>query len=507
MPYNQDDLPPRRKVFGVSLKRSGRARRSQAEIPNITGWNDVSPRHGTAFQVRHRVRDAVACAVVALLCFVGAAAGATLLDINRTIDDGMVDVIPQNGQSASAQVVDPNAGKPIEILVLGQDTREGAGNTAIGGDFEDVQDQHQADTTMVVQISADRSYINLMSIPRDSMVDVPSCETSAGTMGAQYNVMFNSVFASAYRMGGDLASAASCTLNAVNSLTGLDIQNFIVVDFNGLKSMIDAIGGVDICIPSDIDDVYTTLTLSKGWQHLDGTAATQYARMRHGAGDGSDVQRTARQQYLVKQLLQQALDKDLLTQSGQLYQLAKAALKSLNISKGLANSTTLAGLAMSLKDLDVSHFYTRTVPVVESPYDANRVVWSSDADTLWARMRNGQPFVEQAGQSDADGAQDAGSDAGSAADGSADGSQSADGGSTDADADANADANAESGDRNAQQSVEVASGVVMDADGSYIDTATGGVIDTETGIIKDPYTGLVVGISESYLNNVACPVN
>ena len=47
----------------------------------------------------------------------------------------------------------------------------------------------------------------------------------------------------------------------------------------------------------------------------------------------------------------------------------------------------------------------------------------------------------------------------------------------------------------------------MDADGSYIDTATGGVIDTETGIIKDPYTGLVVGISESYLNNVACPVN
>ena len=60
------------------------------------------------------------------------------------------------------------------------------------------------------------------------------CETSKGTIPAQYNVMFNSIFAGAYKTGGDLSSAASCTLNAVNSLTGLNIQNFIVVDFAGL---------------------------------------------------------------------------------------------------------------------------------------------------------------------------------------------------------------------------------------------------------------------------------
>ncbi|NEG55702.1 LCP family protein [Bifidobacterium platyrrhinorum] len=477
----------------MSSKRSG------ADIPNINGWDDSSPRHSVAYRVQHRVRNTIVCAVAAVLVFAGSAAGATMLDINGTIADQAVGVIPQNGKSASTQVVDPNAGKSIELLILGQDTRDGD-NTAIGGDFADVQGTHNADTTMVMQISADRKYINLVSIPRDSLVDVPSCETSNGTVGAQYGVMFNTIFASGYDQGGDLASAASCTMNAVNSLTGLNIQNFIVVDFNGLKNMIDAVNGVDLCIPSDVEDPYTNTNLSKGWQHLDGTAATQYARMRHGAGDGSDVQRTTRQQYLVKQLLNEALQKDMLTQSGQLYQLAKAALKSLNISKGLANTTTLAGLAMSLKDLKVSNFYTRTVPVVQAPTDANRVVWGDDADDLWAKMRNGEPFVEQSSsdassdsaQSDSS-SQSSGSADGQSSDGSADQSQS-DGTSADGSADASQSGN-----------TKVADGVEQDASGQYIDTATGGIIDTETGIIKDAVTGQVVGISEAYLNNVACP--
>lgn len=469
----------------VSSKRSG------ADIPNVNGWGDRSPRHSVAFRVQHRLRDTIICIVAGVLVFAGSAAGATLLDINGTIADGAVDIISQNGQSASAQVVDPNAGKSIEILILGQDTRDGA-NTAIGGDFDDVLGTHNADTTMVMQISADRSYINLVSIPRDSLVDVPSCETSKGTMSAQYGVMFNTIFANGYDQGGDLASAASCTMNAVNSLTGLDIQNFIVVDFNGLKNMIDAINGVDLCIPADVEDPYTNTYLTKGWQHLDGTAATQYARMRHGAGDGSDVQRTTRQQYLVKQLLNQALEKNMLTQSGQLYQLAKAALKSLNISKGLANTTTLAGLAMSLKDLQVSHFYTRTVPVVQAPYDPNRVVWGNDADTLWSKMRNGEPFVDQTSDTAPDDASQS--------------DQTDD--STSTDGQQNTDATQQGTDQSdAAQAgnTKVADGVEQDASGQYIDTATGGVIDTETGIIKDAATGQVVGISEAYLNNVACP--
>ena len=253
---------------------------------------------------------------------------------------------------------------------------------------------HQADTAMVLQISADRSAINLVSIPRDSLVDVPQCETSKGTIPAQYGVMFNSIFAGAYQTGGDLASAASCTLNAVNSLTGLNIQNFIVVDFAGLVKMIDAIGGVDICVPQDIDDPYSTLQLSKGMQHLDGTQATQYARTRYTLGDGSDTARTTRQQYLIKQLMSEALSKNLFTDTAQLYQLAKSALESLNISEGMADTAALVGLAMSLKNFNISHLYTQTVPVVAAPSDPNRSVWADNADEVWAKMREGKSLFE-----------------------------------------------------------------------------------------------------------------
>ncbi|MBT1180514.1 LCP family protein [Bifidobacterium sp. CP2] len=481
---------PYRKVFSVS------SRRSAAGVPNLNGWEDAAPRHGTAYRVQHRVRNVIVCVVAALLTFAGTASASTLLDIQHTINSRSTDVIGQDGKTADVSVVDPNAGKPINVLVLGQDTREGAGNAAVGGEGADLAANHQADTTMVVQIAADRSYVNLVSIPRDSIVDVPSCTTTNGTIGAQYDVMFNSIFATAYQRAGNLSSAASCTMNAVNSLTGLDIQNFIVVDFNGLKTMIDAVDGVDLCIPSDVNDPNTGVDLAKGWHHLDGMAATQYARLRHGAGDGSDIQRTTRQQYLVKQLLQQALNKNMLTQSGQLYQLAKAALKSLNISKGLANTTTLAGLAMSMKSLDTSHLYARTVPVTSWARDRNRVVWTADADTLWAKMRNDTPFVEQQASS---------GDSGSSSD--ANDSSDANGSDQQSDTSSQTSGSQDSTDNSGQQSEsskQISSTITEDASGNYIDASTGGVIDKDTGIIKDATTGLVIGISEDYLNNVAC---
>ena len=180
----------------------------------------------------------------------------------------------------------------------------------------------------------------------------------------------------------------------MNSLTGLNIQNFIVVDFAGLVKMIDAIGGVDICVPQDIDDPYSTLQLSKGMQHLDGTQATQYARTRYTLGDGSDTARTTRQQYLIKQLMSEALSKNLFTDTAQLYQLAKSALESLNISEGMADTAALVGLAMSLKNFNMSHLYTQTVPVVAAPSDPNRSVWADNADEVWAKMREGKSLFE-----------------------------------------------------------------------------------------------------------------
>lgn len=256
------------------------------------------PRHSAiAYTIRHRARMVIACVIAGVLVFLGTVAAATWFNIDHAVQERRV-----NSHFEHQEYLDPNAGQPIRFVLIGQDSRD-AGNADIAGDGAENAGVHNADTTMVVEIAADRQFINLVSIPRDSLVDVPSCTTSQGTIPAQYGVMFNSIFSTAYAVGGDLSSAASCTVSAINSLTGLDISNFIVVDFKGLADMIDAIGGVDVCIPVHTVDANTDMDLSKGMHHLDGKSATNYARMRYGTGtDGSDIMRTTRQQYLIKSL-------------------------------------------------------------------------------------------------------------------------------------------------------------------------------------------------------------
>ena len=430
------------------------------KLPNINGLQDAKPRHSLGYRVQHHVRTAVA----ATLVFVGTAAAATWMDVNGIIKNNSVGVIGQGSLNTDASIIDPNSGKPIEFVLIGQDSRDGAENQAIGGSFDDVIGNHQADTAMIVQISADRKEINLVSIPRDSLVDVPQCETSKGTIPAQYNVMFNSIFAGAYKTGGDLSSAASCTLNAVNSLTGLNIQNFIVVDFAGLVKMIDSVGGVD---------------------HLDGVAATQYARIRHGIGDGSDTSRTTRQQYLIKQLMSEALSKNLFTDTAQLYQLAKSALKSLNISQGMADTAALAGLAMSLKNFTMTNLQTQTVPVVPAPSDPNRSVWTDEADNLWEKMRAGKPIFDTAD-----------SNSGDSSDTSSDNSASSDdSGTTDSN---QSDTTAETPDP--------VTGLITKSDGTLVDPSTGGTVDPDDGSIHDATTGQYIGLADRYLNATVCAV-
>ena len=474
----------------------------------------TAPHHLLEQRAVNPVVRIIAMAVVAVLVFLGSMAAAVWADINTTIEQGQVKVLRADGTGQQREeILDPFGGQTIEILILGQDTREGEGNSDIGGKADYLKENHQADTTMVLQIAADRSWINLVSIPRDSIVDMPSCMTSKGELPAMQGVLFNSIFAMGYNTGEDLASAASCTLTAVNALTGLDIQYFAVVDFQGLKNMIDALGGVDICIPVDLYDKTTKLDLKKGMQRLNGKQATQYARMRHGTGtDGSDTMRTTRQQYLIKQLLHEATSKNLFTQSGQLYQLGKTALQSLNLSEGLADLTALVGLATSLVNLDTDHLYSQTVPITQAPYDPNRVVWAPKADEVWAKLRQGRPLVEQAEPESTDDADDATTDDGSETDAKdnatgEDGNQSS---SANGETDEQGEATGETGESTGESSEpatpqpDPVSGLITDEYGNLIDPETGGIVDPETGAIRDIETGQFVGLADQYLNNVVC---
>lgn len=477
------------------------AKQHSGRVPNLAHTH-AHPLHAPGYTLSHKLRTAIVSIILAALAFVGTASALVANNLTTLVEEAEAPVIEQT-HVKKEEVIDPNAGKPISILVLGQDTRSGAENAQIGAGGS--ADDHQADTTMIVQLSADRTFINIVSIPRDSIVDQPSCNTTKGVLGARNNVMFNSIFATAYQYGGDIASAASCTMNSINALTGLELSQYIVVDFAGLSNMINALGGVNICVAQDLKDAYTGLNLTRGLHHLNGVEATQYARVRHGSGtgDGSDIFRTTRQQFLVKSLLREAKNKNLFTQTNQLYQLATSAIQSLTMSPGLADIPTLVGMSAALTKLDTSRIYAQTIPVAPYIYDKNRVVWADSAVEIWNVLKETQPLTQDASanssaQTDTTTGTTEQSQEQTQTSNETGTSQNQSQQSTQS---ANGDQNTQS-----QNTFDPNTGLLTTPRGVLIDPNTNGRVDPETGVIKDANTGQAIGMADGYVSYQFCGI-
>ncbi len=295
--------------------------------------------------------------------------------------------------STATNVADPNAGRALNILVMGSDQRNGE-DGAIGGYVGGMR----SDTTMVAHVSADRSRVDVVSIPRDSLVDIPSCTATNGKTSRATRDMFNSAFATGADLGGDTASAAACTIKTVQQDTGLTIDHWVVVDFAGFIRMVDAIGGVPICIPNAMDAPKAGLQVAAGYQTLDGTTALAYARARtgQGVGDGSDTNRIGRQQQLIAATMRELLSKNMLTNVPQLMGFLDGATQALTVDKGLGALSDMAGLGYSLRGISSGNITFMTIPFGAAPTDPNRVVWTSDAHRIWQNMLNDVPLTDGA---------------------------------------------------------------------------------------------------------------
>lgn len=288
------------------------------------------------------------------------------------------------GDRASA-----GAGKPLTILLMGSDSRAGA-NGAIGGR---VADGMRNDTTIVMHISADRSRVDLVSIPRDAQVAIPACKRSDGSVSKATTGDFNIAFSQG-GLHGDTASAAACAINAVHDLTGLTIDHYAVVDFVGFENMINALGGVPMCIPERIDSTKARLHLNAGPQVLDGREALAFARLRTaevGQVSGSDLQRINRQHELLRQVARTALSKNYLTDAGQLTLFIRSAARSLTMDPGLANTKYLLSLAYSLKSMDPNNIRFATVPWKLTKDGLNVILLDTGAQ-MWKDMANDVPL-------------------------------------------------------------------------------------------------------------------
>jgi LCP family protein required for cell wall assembly len=284
----------------------------------------------------------------------------------------------------SAQVTNtPNRiapGDPINVLVMGSDTRAGEQTTA-----EMVDGGARSDTTILLHLSSDRKHAYGISIPRDTLVDRPDCRLPDGTVvPGERNIMFNTAF----YVGGP-----ACTIQTVQALTNIPIDHSVVVNFAGFKDMVDAIGGVDVCIPHAIDDDRYNMHLTAGPQVIRGNDALMYVRVRHGFGDGSDIGRMKRQQAFIASMAAKVVSAGTLTRLDHLAAFLNAATKSLLLDNGLDDVMKLARLGNQFREIGLDNIQFVTVPWEVYAPDHNRIVMKEpDADRLWARVRNDEPL-------------------------------------------------------------------------------------------------------------------
>ena len=223
------------------------------------------------------------------------------------------------------------------ILVLGSDTRYGQGSGYGTGLVTD-----QSDTLMIMHIPADRKWAEVMSIPRDSWVNIPACTMGDGQLSAPTQFKINEAFAIGNLDGNHTALGVACTVKTVEQDTGIYINHFIVVNFSGFKDMVAALGGVEECNPTPIDDPLSNLHLSAGYHMLTPTQALGYVRARYTLGDGSDLERIGRQQAFMSSLISRV--KGQLLNPLAIYRFLDAATHSLTIDSELGGITGLYDL-------------------------------------------------------------------------------------------------------------------------------------------------------------------
>ena len=274
---------------------------------------------------------------------------------------------------------------PINVLVMGSDTREGA-NAKGTGTVADTPGL--SDTTILLHLSADRQFAYGVSLPRDAMVQRPACRRKDGK-GVDPGGLTQ--FNAAYAIGGP-----ACTVKTVEDLTGVRINHFVVVDFVGFKAMVNAINGVTICVPSAVNDTVGHIQLPAGTYKVTGQQALDYVRVRHDLGASTgDIGRMKRQQTFISAMIQKVVSAGTLANPVRLLKFLDAATNSLTTDPGFANLKQLASLGSSLKSIGLDNVKFITVPWQPWPQDTNRVEWAPQAGQLWRLIRRDRPLTPE----------------------------------------------------------------------------------------------------------------
>lgn len=282
------------------------------------------------------------------------------------------------------------------FLMIGSDTRAGATAEDGVGD-EKATKGARADTVMVAHVPADRKRVVILSFPRDMDVNVPACEgwdsTSGKYTGKTEPARKNQKLNTAYAIGGP-----KCITKLVMQMSGLNINHFVGIDFHGFKAMVDAVKGVEVCVPKPlIDDELGAVITQTGRMTISGDTALSYVRIRKVQGEmKTDYERIQRQQRFLSSLLRKVMSQQVLTSPGQLQDFVKAfASSTYGENIGIDQMLTLG---QSLQGLEAGRVTFVQVPVrtVElAPKKYREEFREKDAKALFQAIINGTPLPQE----------------------------------------------------------------------------------------------------------------
>ncbi|MFJ6611256.1 LCP family protein [Streptomyces sp. NPDC091289] len=281
---------------------------------------------------------------------------------------------------------------PLNILLIGSDARDSEANQKLGGAKDTFGAPPLADVQMLLHISADRSNLSVISMPRDTMLKMPKCTAPDGEVfpASTGDVQTNESLG----RGGP-----GCTVATWYELTGIRIDHFMMIDFAGVVSMADAIGGVPVCVDANInsrgrDGKGSGLKLEKGTTSVQGEQALQWLRTRYGFEDNTDLGRAKAQHQYMNSMVRELRKGTKLTDPAKLTNLAEAATKALTVDKGLGTVKKLYDLAEEFKKVPTKRITMSTMPNVYGTgvNDGRVYPKAGDAEQLFRMVRDDIPL-------------------------------------------------------------------------------------------------------------------
>lgn len=341
----------------------------RAGVPAATRDDDSAPAPPSRPTGRRRRGRSVALwGLVAVLLLVCGAGGYGWWRADRAADsiDRIPDALPDLPEK---QQPPPTEG--VTFLLVGLDTRSDVPTT--GEDARRPAWQvgaSRSDTMMLFHLSGDRQDATVVSLARDTWVEIP------GHGHAKLNA--------AYSWGGP-----ALAVRTVQDLTGIRVDHLAVVDWNGFRALTDAVGGVDITVPRDVPGRGDAPAYRAGTHHMDGEEALAYVRERKGLPRG-DLDRTKRQQNFLRALMHQVLSGETLSSPSRVSGLLDSVGDVVGVDEELTNAG-LYDLAWSMRGLRAAD-----VRFLNAPYrgldmiDGQSVVLPDPerAEPLWQAIRD-----------------------------------------------------------------------------------------------------------------------